>query len=43
MNEQYTPQTDLQCYDGVPGEPMVTPETEASQWVSDAMFDAYND
>ena len=43
MNEQYTPQTDLHCYDGVPGEPVVTPETEASQWVSDAMFDAYND
>jgi hypothetical protein len=41
MNEEFTPQAD-QCYDGVPGEPVVTPEAEAVQWVSDAMFDAYN-
>ena len=34
--------TDMQCYDAVPGEPVVTPETEAAQWVADAMTDWYN-
>ncbi len=41
MNEEFTPQADL-SYDGVPGEPVVTAEAEAAQWVSDALFDAYN-
>jgi len=43
MDETYAPQSaDMHCYDAVPGEPVVTPETEAAQWVADAMTDCYN-
>ncbi|HLB46548.1 MAG TPA: hypothetical protein VJL59_05940 [Anaerolineales bacterium] len=42
QTETCVPHTDMQCYDAVPGEPVVTPETEAAQWVADAMTDWYN-